>query len=182
MAEKTTEDDKGVKRCPNFQGYSASADGRVFSHFVKSGIGGQYRLDYSSARALKGTDYRGYLKVTVKVGGKQRPIPVHVMVADAFIGPRPDGLEVRHLDGIKRNTRHSNLKYGSAKENGEDRAKLGESARGERNGATDFTAADVLEIRKRHAAGESCAAIGRSLQRGRSTIHAIVTRQSWKYL
>jgi len=169
-----------IKRCPSFPNYSASNDGRVFSHFVK--IKGGYRIDYSVAHELAPYPDEGYLTVGITRDGEQRPVSVHQIVADAFFGPCPDGLEVRHLNGVKTDNQSLNLAYGTQKENGEDRAVLGESARGERNGATSLTAAEVLEIRRRHAAGQNCGELARALSRPRSTIHAIVTRVSWKYL
>jgi hypothetical protein len=43
--------------------------------------------------------------------------PVHILVAAAFLGPRPDGMEVRHLDGVRTNPVLSNLIYGTPGEN-----------------------------------------------------------------
>lgn len=46
---------------------------------------------------------------------------VHSLVMSAFVGPRPDGLVVRHRDDVPSNNRLSNLVYGTQKENCEDR-------------------------------------------------------------
>jgi hypothetical protein len=50
---------------------------------------------------------------------------IHVLVTGAFIGPRPDGMQVRHLDGNKLNNRTENLSYGTPSENQFDRTKHG---------------------------------------------------------
>ena len=42
---------------------------------------------------------------------------VHQLVALAFHGPRPEGLETRHLDGNKLNNTPENLAYGTHAEN-----------------------------------------------------------------
>lgn len=46
---------------------------------------------------------------TVNIGRKCRR--VHQLVAEAFLGKRPDGFDTRHLDGVKTNCRADNLQY-----------------------------------------------------------------------
>ena len=50
---------------------------------------------------------------------------VHSMVAETFIGPRPPGMLVRHLDGDKENSLLSNLAYGTPAENCADMLRHG---------------------------------------------------------
>ena len=45
---------------------------------------------------------------------------VHVLVLSTFVGPRPDGMEVRHLDGNSLNNSLENLAWGTHKENTQD--------------------------------------------------------------
>lgn len=45
---------------------------------------------------------------------------VHRLVLLAFDGPKPDGMETRHLDGVKTNNALSNLRYGTSSENSQD--------------------------------------------------------------
>lgn len=66
-------------------------------------------------------DTRGYPAITLtSEDGRQRPHALHVLVAAAWIGPRPDGLEVCHNDGNKLNTRADNLRYDTRTENARD--------------------------------------------------------------
>jgi hypothetical protein len=59
-------------------------------------------------------------------GGRQKPGErhpvqnVHALVAAAFLGPRPEGMQVRHGDGSKDNNHLSNLCYGTASDNVRD--------------------------------------------------------------
>jgi len=50
-----------------------------------------------------------------------------MMMMLAFIGPRPDGLETRHLDGNPTHNHLSNLAYGTHRENALDMIRHGQS-------------------------------------------------------
>lgn len=65
---------------------------------------------------------RGYSHVTLfDVGRRQWPVCVHRLVLLAFVGPRPDGLETRHLNGDRLDARLENLVYGTHLENMADK-------------------------------------------------------------
>lgn len=67
----------------------------------------------------------GYPEVRLYIDGVGRTWQVHALVCLAFLGPRPDGLEVRHLDDVKTNPVLANLRYGTTSENVLDRVRLG---------------------------------------------------------
>lgn len=96
---------------------------------------------------------RGYKVIGLNFCGKRKKYHVHILVAKVFIGDRPHGMEIRHLDGNKLNNHISNLQYGTPKENGEDRVKHNHSPRGVRNGFSKLSNNDVLEIRRLRAEG-----------------------------
>ena len=50
---------------------------------------------------------------------------LHVLVAEAFYGPRPKGMVVCHWDDDKTNNKASNLRYGSRNENMDDALRNG---------------------------------------------------------
>lgn len=54
-------------------------------------------------------DSEGYLSVTLRQRGRR----VHKLVAEAFLGPCPEGLQVRHKDGNHLNPALENLEYGT---------------------------------------------------------------------
>lgn len=64
-------------------------------------------------RVLKTNPKNGYLTVKLFRGGDGNGIDhyVHALVADAFVGPRPQGLDVNHIDTNKHNNAASNLEY-----------------------------------------------------------------------
>jgi adenylosuccinate synthase len=103
----------------------------------------------------------GHLKVTLQnpILGKSRKsggikdFKIHSLVAEAFMGAKPDGMEVRHLNGIPWDNSVQNLVYGTPKENRADAVNHGSMSR-RREGAhggfktTKLTEKDVAEIRK----------------------------------
>lgn len=58
---------------------------------------------------------RGYLKVTIR--SLKKNFYIHIEVANAFIGSRPYGLVINHIDGDTANNKVSNLEYITQQEN-----------------------------------------------------------------
>ena len=92
------------------------------------GYEGRYEVSLSgevrsilTGRILKpGTQSRGYQTVVLYDGSSpKRPQSktVHSLVAEAFLGPRPDKMTINHLDGDKSNNRLDNLEYCSMSDN-----------------------------------------------------------------
>lgn len=73
---------------------------------------------------------------------------IHRLVLMAFVGPCPDGMEGRHLDGNPSNNRVENLAWGTKKENCADREGHGRTYRGERQHLSIFTEGEVAQIRR----------------------------------
>lgn len=57
------------------------------------------------------TDTNGYQIVTLYFRGKGKTKAVHQLVAHAFLGPQPGGMQVNHIDEDKTNNAVSNLEY-----------------------------------------------------------------------
>lgn len=91
------------KSVPGFEGrYEVSSEGRVRS-LLRGG------------RVLRaGIASHGYPMVVL---GRGNPRTIHSLVAEAFLGPRPAGQEVRHKDGNRKNASAGNLCYGTRSEN-----------------------------------------------------------------
>lgn len=108
----------------------------------------------------------GYLTVTVRTGVKRGVVRrVHVLVAEAFIGPKPIGMDVNHIDGDKANNRLENLEYVSRSENLKHSWRIGTSTytpfreRGEHHVRAKVRDQDVIDIQSAFAAGEDRKAI-----------------------
>ena len=122
------------KPIPNYLPYEASNAGLVRN--------ADTRLILSPFRLST-----GYLRV--KIGRSPNGITVHRLVAMAFIGPCPKGLQVCHKNGDPLDNRPQNLRYGTVSDNAKDRIRHGRQAdkRGERHHSVKLTATEVMAIR-----------------------------------
>ena len=98
--------------------YEVSSHGRVRSldRVVTRSDGKVYR--YKGKVLSEGLSKRGgYRLVSLWDQGKGQTRHVHSLVAEAFIGTRPEGTEVCHNDGNPANNHLDNLRYGTPSEN-----------------------------------------------------------------
>lgn len=123
----------------------------------------------------------GYKCCNLTREGVSKTHCVHALVAAAFIGPRPRGLEVRHKNGRKINCRASNLHYGTVAQNQADSKRHGTNARGERNGAAKLTARNVRRIR-RLAGSRTQADLAEEYNVSDSAISLVVSRKNLAWL
>jgi hypothetical protein len=121
----------------------------------------------------------GYPAVVLCSPSGQKTFPIHVLVALAFIGPRPIGMEIAHFDGDRRNAKLSNLRYATPKENRDDSRRHGTLARGERLPYSKLTEASVIKIRKDDRLQKIIAAeFGVSV----TTISQVKSRKQWAHV
>lgn len=111
---------------PGFPGYRAGSDGTIWSRW-RSCIKGRiltdnWRLMKQSVKKNRSIG-RAYHYLNLTADGKATTFRVHRLILLAFVGPCPEGLEARHLDGIAANNHLTNLAWGTVAENTEDRKK-----------------------------------------------------------
>lgn len=70
-----------------------------------------------SNRVIVTSIKKGYAVAAVCKEGRVKHAYIHVFVAEAFLGPKPLGLEVNHKNGIKHDNRPENLEYVTRSEN-----------------------------------------------------------------
>ena len=164
------------KDIPGYEGkYQASDKGRIRSLTRRVNIGGG-RTRLMRGRVLKPAASKKYdPHLSVVLGHGENGRAVHVLVALAFLGPRPDGQDVRHLDGNPKNNRLDNLAYGTRAENIYDVTRIGKAWR-------KLTADDVNDIRSRIAHGEKGSEIARLYGVSQGTIYAIKHGRHFKWL
>lgn len=97
--------------------YEVSSYGRVFSKEKTVPTKNGYTRSYPYKEMKQQVNENGYLTVTLCKQGKRKVIPVHRLVALAFI-PNPNGKpQVNHIDEDKKNNMLSNLEWVTNKEN-----------------------------------------------------------------
>lgn len=89
--------------------YYVYSNGVVVS--LKNGV--ERELTLTNKLPSGSFERRGYLTF----GIKRKQYHVHAVVAKLFIGDRPDGMVVNHIDGNKHNNNVCNLEYVTHKEN-----------------------------------------------------------------
>jgi len=129
----------------------------------------------------------GYPMVHLSFGkrGKARLRAVHILVTQAFHGPRPSPRHTAsHEDGVRSNCRSDNLLWETHSENLARRRDHGTHIVGERNGTAKLTTNQVLEIRAKRAAGPRGIVKALALEYGmsESTISRICLRQGWSHV
>jgi len=130
---------------PIMKNIYATSDGRIFFEIKASSSDSGYHT----------------VKIPNSNNGSKRhqTIRRHVLMAEIFHGPRPDGMVVRHLDGDPTNDDPNNLIWGTQKENANDTIKHGRTTKGSKNKHAKINKQQAIEIKKRRMLGES----GRSL-------------------
>lgn len=182
-------DDVEYKDIPEHEGYRVGTDGSVWSCWKKHYPKGEGRKGCQAYMSDEWhqlnphPDYAGYLIVTLKKNGVRVYRKVHQLVLEAFVGPAPKGMVGRHTpDPNPANNNLTNLKWGTPKQNSEDREKMGRTAKGEKVGGK-LDEETVRRIRYAHSELKaSYEAISFLLQIAPTTVSQVVTRETYAYI
>lgn len=153
--------------------YEVSNQGRIraldFGRTGKIGI----------RRPTKNTK-NGYLYVTFIDNRIARTFSIHTLVARAFIGAAPDGMEVNHKNKIKEDNRADNLEYVTRSQNQLHSYKIGRwRNRGSLSSRSKINESDVREIRTLLEFGADRGEIAAQFGLQRVTISGIKTKRNW---
>lgn len=163
-----------------FPNYRAGDDGSVWTRLLQKRGGG-----IGDWKQLKPVKRRGYLRVGLRkeIGGKLCWRAVHHLVLEAFVGPRPDGMEGLHAPNPDRtDNRLENLRWGTSAENTADQFKAGTRAIGDKSPAAKLREADIPEVRRLIAERVSRREIGRRFGVSHAVINAVAKGTTWKHV
>lgn len=97
----------------DYDGYYVSRSGRVGS--IRDNKGRLYESNFHILKQNKNS--AGYFQIYVSIGNKRRAVMVHKLVAYAFLGKRPYGYDIDHINAIRTDNRAENLQYLSRQQN-----------------------------------------------------------------
>ena len=121
-------------------------------------------------------EVKGYMRVCLCTDGKNFKRSVHVLVLETFVGPRPDGFDACHNNGLRTDNRPENLRWGTKAENQHDRIAHGTSNHGERASSAKLTWDKVRSIRREAGTHRQ---IAQKYGMSRCQISKIIANQSW---
>lgn len=165
-------------------GYEVSNFGRARSYWIR----GHSKMR-QEPHILKPAFPRGYPAIGMNGGrgGHRRGklYDLHVLAIMAFSPLTPaqrEGLVCRHVDGRKRNTHISNLKWATEVENARDKRLHGTNNHGERHGLSRLSDSRAVLVRERLAAGETGADLAREHGVSQATISHLKNGRTYRHL
>ena len=144
------------------------------------------RKDAKSGKLLTGTLLSGYVRDGCVVNGRFLRCFRHTIIAELFIGPRPQGKEVNHKNGKRDDNLPGNLEWVTRKENLHHAIHtLGHwpNNSGTKNNNHRFSEADVIAMRAMHATGNfTYRMVGEVYGTDPRTALGIICRKSWAHI
>lgn len=161
-----------------FPGYEVSSLGRVRTW--RDFRGNPFGRKTPHILKLRRNKKRGnYLSIDLIRDRKYHRKLVHSLVLVAFVGPKPEGMECRHLDGDSGNAKLSNLAWGTPTQNHADKRCHGTSNAGARNPMAKLTAQDVKSIRELSKSGLSQRLIGNRFGISQAAVSNVISGIRW---
>lgn len=156
---------------PGYEGhYQISDHGQVLNCHTG-------KLMKCSLKGRKGLQYPG---VTLTKDCAPTTFTVHRLVALAFIGARPDGAEINHINGNKMDARVSNLEYVTHKANMAHAAENNLMASGARHFKASLTQDAVDECRRLWNEGQlSLAEIANRVGSSAGAVWHVLAQRTW---
>lgn len=124
----------------------------------------------------------GYHQVNLKIKGKvHRRYDAH-LVLEAFVGPRPEGLEACHNNGNKSDNALGNLRWDTHSSNLADKHAHGTAQIGSLNAATKLDESRVKAIKDGLPRKETCSSLAKKFGVSDGAIYKIRDGKTWSHL
>ena len=163
--------------------YMVSSLGRMLSkeRTVKRKNGADYLQKES---IIEGSDYHGYKVTTIAKNKIKKHKFIHVLIAEAFLGPKPEKMEVCHGDGNRKNNCIENLRYGTRSDNVRDAIKHGTYkrppiVRGSKRSDAKINEKIAKQIKE---SDESSYILAKKLNISRALISNVRRNKSWTHV
>lgn len=150
---------------------------------VRSWMNGRHpgRRDIPKILKTPCNPVNGYPTVGIHLLSGRKTRTVHALVCEVFLGPKPEGMEVRHLNGVRDDNRLVNLAYGTPLENALDKQKHGNQTFGEQHPASKLDHLQVKAIRALRNTGEfSYRDLSIIFKVSISGVRGVINGESWK--
>jgi predicted XRE-type DNA-binding protein len=159
------------KILPGFPGYEMSSDGRAWKRK------GEVLIEL---KPIVNRLRKGYLQISPYLNGKNKTLAIHRAMMLTFVGERPEGMEIAHLDGNKANNSIDNLAYVTCVENNSHKEAHGTYLSGEQCRTAKLTWHQVQEIRELYATGRySQSQLANMFGVTQTPVSLIVRRKTW---
>lgn len=171
---------RNIARAP---GYAVGTDGTVWGsrYCPKTGRQeGEWR-EMNTHRRTYGARYV-HVSLRPEPGGKVVTFYVHRLVLEAFFGPCPQGMEVRHLDNDTANNSLENVRWGTHLENIHDKWRHGTMASGTRNPHAKLNDEKVIEVFRLRATGLLHREIADIMGVTPTAIQLLLSGKTWRHL
>jgi hypothetical protein len=178
-----------------FEGwYEVSTQGRVRSLERTVEQGAPYMASGKKLLRLQGTILKPYnasryghknVRLYMRKEGKRgfKDSGVHRLVLEAFVGPPPEGMECRHLNGNASDNRLDNLAWGTHQQNMDDREGHCRHQKGSMTERAKLTEADIPYIRSRKSKEwGAMSRVAREFGVDAATIRDIWIGKTWKHV
>lgn len=170
---------------PDYPGYSVTEHGVIYTHKKTRPSHDKstriVTINYNNGKERKTIiNSKGYKVIMLSNNGINKTYAIHRIVCEVFYGKCPVGYEVRHLDGDKMNCHYTNLKYGTPRENRNDRKKHGTHQEGQYAPNSKLTQSEADSIRVIRQKGMKIKEICSLFKVSRSVIYDILKNKSYK--
>ena len=140
----------------------------------------------------RGTGLPAILKLDINRDGYARTrlsdrtkfFTVHSLVMLAFVGPRPPGMDIDHINGVRNDNRLENLRYCTTQENcrATHDSGRGNVPFGEHHSLAVLTEEKVREIRRLRKLKFIYSEIAEMMNCDRSTVTRAAKRETWAHV